>query len=157
MAKSIIAFLLVALVLSAAVQSVSADKTARKLLATQQNGCGSPPPQGGFFITIVITGTFWNHNSWLGNYQCCNGQWVNGGCHAGNCYWKGVTYSNWSWENGANWQCCSGSWVQYGCKHHSQSNNDCYYNGNKFSPYSWWQGEQCCNGVFRSGGCSGRN
>jgi hypothetical protein len=152
MAKSIVAFFLVALVLSAAVQSVSADKAVRKLLAVQQNGCSSRPPSGGFFLAIIITGTFWNHNSWLGNYQCCNGQWYNGGCHQGNCMWRGNSYSDWGWTEG--WQCCSGSWVQGGCSSHT---SDCYYNGHKFSAWSWWQGEQCCGGSFKSGGCGWRN
>lgn len=154
MAKSTIAFLLFALVVCAAMQSAAADQTARKLMATQNQGCSSPP-SGGFLFTLIIRATFWNHLGWLGNYQCCNGNWVNGGCHQGNCYWQGKTYSTGVWADA--WQCCTGSWVRGGCNS-GGSSNLCYYNGKQFSTYTWWEGQQCCiDGSFRSGGCGGRN
>jgi hypothetical protein len=152
MAKSIVALFLVALVVSAAVQSVSADKAVRKLLATQQNGCSSRPPSEGFLFTFIITASFWGHRSWLGNYQCCDGQWYNGGCHQGSCTWGNNTYNNNVWADG--WQCCGGSWVRSGC---NQGSNSCWYNGNQFSNYAWWEGMQCCDGSFKQGGCGYRN
>jgi hypothetical protein len=154
MAKSVVSFLLVAVVVSAAVHAVAADQAmaTRKLLAVTNSGCNRPP-SGGFLFTVIITGNFWNHNSWLGNHQCCNGQWLNGGCHGGGCYWNGANYNNWSWENG--WQCCFGSWNRGGCHSHK---SDCFWEGKKFAPWSWWEGRQCCHhGSFKWGGCGDRN
>jgi hypothetical protein len=152
MAKGIVAFLLVVVVLSAVLHSAAADQGTRKLLAVQNSGCNRPP-SGGFLFKIIISGNFWNHDSWLGNHQCCNGQWMSGGCHGGNCYWRGAQYNNWSWEGG--WQCCFGSWNRGGCSSHG---SDCHFEGKRFTPWQWWEGKQCCHGgSFKHGGCGGRN